>query len=80
MYGFSAQGKSTLFMSYFGNNFLLSVPRYKKVKISGLDENSEPVEWTVSGWTARVVQHEFDHLQVENMRGKFDILPALTSG
>ena len=22
------------------------------------------MEWTVSGWTARVVQHEFDHLQV----------------
>ena len=33
------------------------------MKISGLNEAGEEVEWTVSGWSARLVQHEYDHLQ-----------------
>ena len=33
------------------------------MKISGLNEAGEEVEWTVSGWSARLGQHEYDHLQ-----------------
>lgn len=29
---------------------------------SGLNEKAEPVTWQVSGWPARILQHELDHL------------------
>lgn len=29
----------------------------------GLDLRGEPVTWQASGWTARIIQHEMDHLQ-----------------
>jgi len=45
------------------HGFSALVPRYKKVKITGLDENGQEVEWVTGGWGARVAQHEFDHLQ-----------------
>uniref|UniRef100_A0A672JZY2 Peptide deformylase n=1 Tax=Sinocyclocheilus grahami TaxID=75366 RepID=A0A672JZY2_SINGR len=39
-----------------------SVPRYVSVEVSGLNEKAEPVSWQASGWPARIVQHEIDHL------------------
>ena len=30
--------------------------------IAGLNEKGEPVKWQVSGWPARILQHEMDHL------------------
>lgn len=38
------------------------VPRYRSVRYSGLDEHGRPVERSVVGFHARVVQHECDHL------------------
>jgi len=38
------------------------VPRYINLKYSGFNQYGEPVERTVSGFHARVVQHECDHL------------------
>lgn len=38
------------------------VPRYKRLKYSGLDERGSRFERTVDGFHARVVQHEVDHL------------------
>lgn len=38
------------------------VPRYRKVHLKGLNENGKPAEWTAEGWSARIVQHEIDHL------------------
>ena len=38
------------------------VRRYKKVKFSGLDINGNKVQGEVEGLHARVLQHEFDHL------------------
>ena len=29
---------------------------------AGLNEYAEPVSWQVSGWPARIIQHELDHL------------------
>jgi peptide deformylase len=38
------------------------VPRYKRLKYSGYDENGKRFVREVSGFHARVVQHECDHL------------------
>jgi len=38
------------------------VPRHKHLRYSGVDEHGRPFERTVSGFHARVVQHEVDHL------------------
>ncbi|TRY85214.1 hypothetical protein DNTS_009259 [Danionella cerebrum] len=38
------------------------VPRYLSVEVSGLNEKAESVTWQASGWPARILQHEMDHL------------------
>ena len=38
------------------------VTRHREVAVAYLDENGEPQEWIARGWPARVVQHEYDHL------------------
>ena len=46
----------------------LSVPGYMalverdlEVEVTGVDERGAPVTWRVSGWPARILQHEVDH-------------------
>ena len=39
------------------------VPRYKRIRYSGADPRGGVIERTVDGLHARVVQHEFDHLE-----------------
>src|SRR5262245_61135154 len=39
------------------------VTRHHEVAVAYLDENGEPQEWLARGWPARVVQHEYDHLE-----------------
>jgi peptide deformylase len=38
------------------------VPRYRKLRYQGCDAQGERIDRTVSGFHARVVQHECDHL------------------
>jgi peptide deformylase len=38
------------------------VPRYARLRYRGYDQFANPIERTVSGFHARVVQHETDHL------------------
>jgi peptide deformylase len=38
------------------------VPRYRRLRYRGLDQNFAPIDRTVEGFHARVVQHEVDHL------------------
>ncbi len=38
------------------------VPRYKKLRYEGRDGAGNPIDHTVDGFHARVVQHEVDHL------------------
>ncbi|HLS86453.1 MAG TPA: peptide deformylase [Burkholderiales bacterium] len=38
------------------------VPRYRRLRYSGLDEQGRPFEREAEGFHARVVQHEVDHL------------------
>lgn len=47
----------------------LSVPGYMAlveraiaVRVTGTNEKAEPIDWTVEGWPARILQHECDHL------------------
>lgn len=44
------------------SGFSAAVPRYVSVEVSGLNEKAEEVTWQTSGWTARIIQHEMDHL------------------
>jgi peptide deformylase len=38
------------------------VPRHRRLRYRGFDENGTVVDRTVDGFHARVVQHECDHL------------------
>lgn len=38
------------------------VPRYSRLRYTGFDQYGSPIDRTVSGFHARVVQHECDHL------------------
>jgi peptide deformylase len=38
------------------------VPRHKAIRYRGWDEHGNPIDRTVTGFHARVVQHECDHL------------------
>jgi peptide deformylase len=38
------------------------VPRYTRLNYRGFDEHGQPIDRTVDGFHARVVQHEVDHL------------------
>uniref|UniRef100_A0A3Q0SBX5 Peptide deformylase n=1 Tax=Amphilophus citrinellus TaxID=61819 RepID=A0A3Q0SBX5_AMPCI len=44
------------------SGFSATVPRHLSVEVSGLNENGEAVKWQASGWPARILQHEMDHL------------------
>jgi len=39
------------------------VPRYRRLRYRGFDERGAPIDRTVDGFHARVVQHEVDHLR-----------------
>jgi peptide deformylase len=38
------------------------VPRFERIRYTGFDQFGDPIDRTVSGFHARVVQHECDHL------------------
>ena len=38
------------------------VPRYRRLRYRGTDQFGTPIDRTVDGFHARVVQHEVDHL------------------
>jgi peptide deformylase len=38
------------------------VARHRSVRVDGLDEHGEPRSLTLTGWPARIAQHEVDHL------------------
>ena len=38
------------------------VPRHPAVRVRGLDREGRPLDYVASGFEARIVQHEFDHL------------------
>ena len=38
------------------------VPRHPAVRVQGLDRHGKPLDYVCRGFEARIVQHEFDHL------------------
>ena len=40
-----------------------NVPRWRRLRYEGFDEHGAPVARDVEGFHARVVQHEYDHLE-----------------
>lgn len=42
--------------------FSAQVPRWHAVEVTAVGQDGEPVAFTATGWTARIVQHEADHL------------------
>jgi peptide deformylase len=38
------------------------VARHRAVRVNALDEHGQPIDRVFSGWAARIVQHEADHL------------------
>jgi peptide deformylase len=44
------------------NGYTAIVPRAKRVHVEALNENAEPVSIDATGWYARILQHEIDHL------------------
>jgi peptide deformylase len=44
------------------NGFTAVVPRYHRVNVEYMDENATPRKIDATGWYARILQHEIDHL------------------
>ncbi|MFT3699344.1 MAG: peptide deformylase [Kofleriaceae bacterium] len=42
--------------------FVMIVPRHRSVRVECLDEHGQPRVIEASGWYARILQHEIDHL------------------
>jgi peptide deformylase len=43
--------------------YVAMVTRHREVMVSYLDEEGDQQEWCARGWAARVMQHEYDHLE-----------------
>jgi peptide deformylase len=54
------------------------VPRHPAVRVRCLDRRGEPLEFVASGFEARVVQHEFDHLHGIVFLDRMDDLQSLS--
>lgn len=54
--------------------FTAVVPRARKVRVECLDHQGEPKTIQASGWYARILQHEIDHLEgtvyIDRMRSR----------
>ncbi len=44
------------------NGFSAIVPRAKRVRVEALDHHGDPISIEATGWHARILQHEIDHL------------------
>jgi peptide deformylase len=53
---------------------MATVPRARKVVVDALDHTGHPVHIEASGWYARILQHEIDHLRgtlyIDRMRSQ----------
>lgn len=52
--------------------YTAAVPRAYEVEVTALNSSAEQFTWRARGWSARIAQHEYDHLQVriEQWKGK----------
>ncbi len=54
------------------------VPRYKEIKVVGFNREAKELEFVASGFHARVIQHEWDHLQGKVFLDRMKDLSTLT--
>ncbi len=54
------------------------VPRWKQVKVEGLDRHGKFVQFEAQGFHARVIQHEVDHLHGQVFLDRLPDLKTLT--
>jgi peptide deformylase len=54
------------------------VPRYKEIKVVGRNREGKEVDFVASGFHARVIQHEWDHLQGRVFLDRMKDLSTLT--
>ena len=52
----------------------VQVPRATSLRVRALDETGAPVEFAATGFLARIIQHEFDHLNGTIMLDRVDVL------
>ncbi|XP_076295796.1 peptide deformylase, mitochondrial isoform X3 [Lasioglossum baleicum] len=52
--------------------FRANVPRAKEVEIKAVNPIGTTFSWKAKGWTSRIAQHEFDHLQGKLYIDKMD--------
>lgn len=50
-----------------------AVPRAYEVEVTALNASAEQFTWRKRGWSARIAQHEYDHLQGKMYIDKMDI-------
>ncbi|KYN03390.1 PREDICTED: peptide deformylase, mitochondrial-like [Cyphomyrmex costatus] len=50
-----------------------AVPRAYEVEIKALNASAEQFTWKARGWSARIAQHEYDHLQGKLYIEKMDV-------
>ncbi|MGE5219491.1 MAG: peptide deformylase, partial [Chloroflexota bacterium] len=54
------------------------VPRYKTIRVQALDRNGVELDFVASDFHARVIQHEFDHLNGKVYLDRMGDLTTLT--
>lgn len=54
------------------------VPRYKEIRVAGRDRDGKELDFIASGFHARVIQHEWDHLQGKVYLDRMKDLSTLT--
>ena len=54
------------------------VPRYKEIKVLGFNREGKKLDFIASGFHARVIQHEWDHLQGKVFLDRMKDLSTLT--
>jgi peptide deformylase len=59
-------------------DFRGKVPRYKKIRVRARDRSGAPLDFVAAGFHARVIQHEWDHLQGKVYLDRMRDLSTLT--
>ena len=54
------------------------VPRYKSIRVQARDRNGKELDFVASGFHARVIQHEWDHLNGKVFLDRMRDLSTLT--
>jgi peptide deformylase len=54
------------------------VPRYKSVRVQACDRHGQPLDFVALDFHARVIQHEFDHLNGKVYLDRMRDLATLT--